>query len=96
MNLECVEDVKYGLSYFYIILFLGIIFGSLIMTKIADVAGRKPVFFFGLLIHIVAVSATFLITDAGWFLFFIFVIGIGTSARYLVGYVYVSELCPDN
>lgn len=81
------------MSLFQISLLIGILLGSIIFSKMADVSGRKVVFYMGVFMHIILVSTLFIVTEAKWFFGLIFLIGIEQVARFQIGYLYLSEFC---
>jgi MFS family permease len=74
-------------------LLAGILLGSLIFPRVADVSGRKVVFYLGVFMHAILIGVILIVKQAQWFLAILFLMGIEHTARYLIGYIYISEFC---
>lgn len=62
LHLEC--NTRYGnISLFQISFFIGVIFGCVLFGKASDIAGRKAIFYMGVLMHIVLVATMFIVTE---------------------------------
>jgi MFS family permease len=75
---------------------LGVMIGCLVFPRLADLKGRKPLFIFGLALHIF--SMVVLVLSSSVYISYIgtFLLGAATTARYFVGYAYTIELMPRN
>jgi len=72
--------------------FVGAFSGSLFLPRIADLIGRKPIFIFGLCLHICVIIALIFATNLS-FLYLLMVLGgLDEVCRYYVAYVYAVEL----
>ena len=47
----------------------------------------------GVFMHVMLVSTSFMTTEPSWFYSLVFLMGIEQPARFVVGYVYLSEFC---
>jgi MFS family permease len=81
------------MSLFSISFLAGILLGLTFLPRLADVAGRKTVYYLGLLIHVILVSTSFLVKDDSIFYGLVFLMGLEQVARFTIGYVYLSEFC---
>jgi len=76
--------------------FAGAFIGSLILPRLADLYGRRPIYLFGLCLYaLTAITYPFsksLELNFG----LIFLGGISESARYYVGFVYLQEMVPKH
>eukprot|EP00347_Sterkiella_histriomuscorum_P021446 403333947 len=89
-GLYCNADVQIGL--FGSIFLLGIVFGSVTLTRLGDIYGRKPVFLIGMILQIF-VTAAYLISDSLTFAYILtFLIGLACTGKQFVGYSYLIEM----
>ena len=72
----------------------GVVLGTLIFPRLADIYGRKKVFYIGLSIYLTIVGFLLTFTNLYLYYFFIFLMGLGLPARFMIGYVYLNELIP--
>ena len=93
LKLECAPD--YLISLFTYSFLFGMGIGSLIFPRLADLVGRRTTYFLGLIMHIILTGCLLVLKDPNWFYAIIFLMGIEQPARFLVGYIYLSELCPE-
>jgi MFS family permease len=90
--LYCVSDFKIGLigSFFYV----GSFTGSFILPRVADIIGRKPVYYFGLALYALT-SLVYPFSTSLYLNYFLILLGgISEAGRYYVGFVYMQELMP--
>ena len=91
-NLVCDAEMKIGLfgSFFL----LGICMGSITLTRLGDIYGRKPIFIFGILLVALASFILYFMTNiiTGYVLGFI--MGFGVTAKQYVGFSYLVEMHP--
>lgn len=83
------------MSLFQISFVSGIVLGMLFFPRMADISGRKSVFFLGVAMHLMLVATTFIVKEAHWFYALVFLMGIEQPARLIVGYIYLSEFCVE-
>lgn len=81
------------MSLFSISFLAGTLLGLTFLPRLADLAGRKTVYYLGILIHVILVSTSFLVKDDSIFYGLVFLMGLEQVARFTVGYVYLSEFC---
>lgn len=74
----------------------GIVLGSITVTRIGDIYGRRPGFIFGLIIQS-SVTLAFLFTTSHYYAYaFCFIIGFGVTGKQYVGWAYLLEMQPSN
>ena len=74
--------------------FIGCFTGSFILPRIADIKGRKPMFFLGLILYIICVIGLLFSKNKIMMYFFLIIGGISETGRYYVAYVYAIEIMP--
>ena len=92
LGLEC-TDFDSRSSLFNVSFASGIILGLILFPRLADGSGRKRVFYMGVFLHAIIVGTTFITDDVGLFYGLVFLMGVEQVARFLVGYLYLSEFC---
>ena len=75
---------------------LGMVIGTILFPRIADLVGRRMTYFLGLAMHIMLTATLLILKEPNWFYAIIFLMGIEQPARFLVGYIYLSEMCPED
>ena len=74
---------------------IGLVIGTLVFPRIGDLLGRKKTYLIGLAMHIMLTATLLILRDPNWFYAIIFLMGIEYPARFLVGYIYLSEMCSE-
>lgn len=69
--------------------------GMILFPTLADQAGRKTVFYLGVILHILLVATSFVTYDLGFFYALVFFMGLEQTARFMLGYIYLSEFCAE-
>lgn len=72
----------------------GCFLGSFIFSRLADIIGRRPVFMFGLCLHMSVVLGSLVCKSINLAYFLLFLGGLGEVCRYYVAYVYNIEMMP--
>ena len=83
------------MTLFSVSFLAGSLLGLIFFPRLADLAGRRTVYYLGVLIHVILVSTSFLVTNDSLFYGLVFFMGLEQVARYTVGYIYLSEFCCD-
>ena len=91
-NLECASN--WDISLIGSSFFVGCFFGSLFLSRLADIYGRKPLFILGLLLYLIVVIGVLISTNYYVLLVFMGLGGVSEVARYYVAYVYAIEILP--
>lgn len=73
----------------------GLMIGTILFPRIADLVGRRMTYFLGLAMHIMLTGTLLILKEPNWFYAIIFLMGIEQPARFLVGYIYLSEMCSE-
>jgi len=73
----------------------GIVVGCLTLTKLGDFYGRRPVYFFGLIMNFVIVLVIILSVWPWLTAIALFSLGLSVTARYYVGYTFTVEMNPE-
>jgi MFS family permease len=76
--------------------FAGAFIGSLILPRLADLYGRRPIYLFGLCLYALTAITYPLSRSLQINFALIFLGGISESARYYVGFVYLQEMVPKH
>jgi putative MFS transporter len=74
--------------------FAGAFIGSLVLPRLADIFGRRPIYMFGLALYALTALCYPFSMSLTFNYCLIFLGGISESARYYVGFVYLQELMP--
>eukprot|EP00347_Sterkiella_histriomuscorum_P014605 403360243 len=93
LNLEC--QSKNVVELFNISFLIGLVLGTIIFSRVGDLLGRKKTYFIGLLMHVLLSATLLILRDPNYFYAIIFLMGIEYPARFLVGYIYLSEMCSE-
>jgi len=72
-------------------IYIGAFSGSLVIPRLADLKGRKPLFMTGIGIYTFAIVCIVLTNSLDFIYFLLFLGGISEAGRYYVGYVYMVE-----
>lgn len=93
-DMECEDPILLGLigSCFL----LGIVIGSVTLTRIGDVFGRRQGFMIGLAVQSTATICVLLTSNYYTACFLCFVIGFGVTGKQYVGWNYLLEMQPKN
>jgi putative MFS transporter len=83
------------MTLFSISFIAGTLLGLCFFPRLADLAGRKTVYYLGVLLHVMLVATSFLVQNDSLFYGLVFFMGLEQVARFTVGYVYLSEFCCD-
>jgi MFS family permease len=95
MNFICPNRKVHAflISLFGTSMLLGFMIGSLTLTNLSDIYGRKPLLVLSLLISTIVTFPLIFYQDNFWLtIFFSFIFGISASSRYSVAYIYSVEL----
>ncbi|CDW81334.1 solute carrier family member 5 [Stylonychia lemnae] len=93
LNLECLSDTEVDLFHHCFI--IGLVIGTLVFPRVGDIAGRKKTYMIGLAIHILLSATMLILREPKLFYAIIFLMGIEQPARFLIGYIYLSEMCQE-
>ena len=74
----------------------GIVLGCLTITRMGDVWGRKPIYFFGLLIHIIVTCVIVFAKNVIVGYIMLGAMGYSLTMRYYIGYTYNVEMQPKS
>jgi MFS family permease len=66
----------------------------LIFPRLSDIYGRKKVFYIGLGVYLFVVIFLLIFSNLYFYYVLIALMGVGLPARFLVGYIYLSEMIP--
>ena len=94
LGLYCTPSYQLGL--FGSMFFAGAFIGSLILPRLADLYGRRPIYLFGLSLYTMTAIIYPLSRSLHLNFVLIFLGGISESARYYVGFVYIQEMVPKH
>ena len=72
-------------------IFLGWMVASLVLPRISDLYGRKPVFFTSMLMHVFVTVGLMLSQDTKVTTFLLFLCGVVAVARWTTGFVWMME-----
>ena len=75
--------------------YTGSFIGSFILPRLADIFGRRPIYYFGLGLYASTVIFYPLSTSLNFNYLLIVLGGISEAGRYYVGFVYMQELMPE-
>lgn len=75
---------------------MGIVIGSLTLTRLGDIHGRKPIFMLGLVMHLGFMAGMIINTNYILCYLLVFIFGLSLTARYYVGYAYNIEMQPKS
>lgn len=92
MDLTCASNSQIGLLGSS--LFIGVVLGCLILPRLADLYGRKPVFLFGLVMIMANTGGLAFCKNMYLAYFILFIGGIGTCGTCFVGFIYSVEIIP--
>ena len=70
----------------------GIIVGTLTLTRLGDILGRKPVYMLGVFMHVGFTMAILMSYNAYLDYALVFIFGLSSTARYYVGFSYLLEI----
>ena len=85
---------KWQLGLIGALFLVGIVIGSVSLTKLADHYGRKPIYFAGLLTNFMIVAIMMFTTSLVLSYVLIFCLGLGVTMRFYVGYTFNIEMAP--
>ncbi|XP_033112732.1 organic cation transporter protein-like [Anneissia japonica] len=88
-NLVCGDSSKVALSWS--IYFVGVMVGAFLFGNLADIFGRKPTFFAGILLQLVSELIVAFSPSYWVFVFFRLLVGLADMGIYLVGFVLITE-----
>ena len=71
---------------------LGIVIGSLTLTRLGDIHGRKPIYILGLVMHLGFMAGIIFSRNYVLDYILVFIFGLSLTARYYVGYCYNIEM----
>lgn len=91
-DLFCISKVNLG--FMGTILFIGLFLSSLIFPRLGDIHGRKPIFIKYFFIHVIGVLLITIAYNIYWIYIGLFLVGLGSSIRIAIGYVFVFEFFP--
>ena len=91
-DLLCADSIKIGL--FGSVFILGNVLGSISLSRMGDLYGRKPVLIAGLLIYTSTVTLTILVSTYYIACVFSFGIGFSLTAKQYIGFSYLLEMHP--
>ena len=93
MDLYCAEENNLKISLFGSSLMVGLMVGSVFLTNLSDVYGRKPILLFALGLNTIMTIPLILFQNNYWItIFTTFLFGITAACRYSVSYMYSVEL----
>lgn len=75
---------------------MGVVIGSLTLTRLGDVHGRRPIFMLGLVMHLGFMAGILIVTNYVLCYVLVFIFGLSLTARYYVGYAYNVEMQPKS
>ena len=75
---------------------MGVVIGSLTLTRLGDVHGRRPIFMLGLVMHLGFMAGIMVVTNYILCYVLVFIFGLSLTARYYVGYAYNVEMQPKS
>jgi len=75
---------------------MGVVIGSLTLTRLGDVHGRRPIFMLGLVMHLGFMAGIMIVTNYILCYVLVFTFGLSLTARYYVGYAYNVEMQPKS
>ena len=75
---------------------MGVVIGSLTLTRLGDVHGRRPIFMLGLVMHLGFMAGILVVTNYILCYVLVFIFGLSLTARYYVGYAYNVEMQPKS
>jgi MFS family permease len=75
---------------------MGVVIGSLTLTRLGDVHGRRPIFMLGLVMHLGFMAGIMVVTNYVLCYVLVFIFGLSLTARYYVGYAYNVEMQPKS
>jgi MFS family permease len=75
---------------------VGIVIGSLTLTRLGDVHGRHPIFMLGLVMHLGFMAGILVVTNYILCYVLVFIFGLSMTTRYYVGYTYNLEMQPKS
>ena len=71
---------------------VGIVVGSLTLTRLGDIYGRKPTYMGGLWMHLTFTISLLLVTNTYLLFGLMFYFGASATAKYYVGFNYLNEI----
>ena len=92
IQLEVFCDSEVQIGFIGAAYLVGMVLGSVTVTRIADLIGRKPVFMTGLVIGNILQAFLIFNTNYNVACIIIFLIGFSLAAKYYVGYTYLVEM----
>jgi MFS family permease len=93
MDLYCADENNLKISLFGSSLMVGLMVGSVFLTNLSDVYGRKPILLFALGLNTIMTIPLILFQNNYWItIFTTFLFGITAACRYSVSYMYSVEL----
>ena len=92
MDLFCTSSFEIGL--FGSLYFVGFMFGSLTLLRLADMYGRRPIYYIGIVLHLVSVTFTIFIDSLVSRYLFMTLLGVATAVTVCGTFVLLLELIP--
>ena len=75
---------------------IGVVIGSLTITRLGDIYGRKPIFILGIFLHVGFCIAILFCKTYQIDYFLVFIFGLSMTSRYYCGYAYNIEMQPKS
>ena len=95
LGLHCESNIR--MSLISSIFLTGIVIGSFILPRAADIYGRKPIFLTGSLLFVIVQLCILGLADSLEQIYVLmFISGIAVTGKYHVGYVYCVEMMPKH
>ncbi|CDW78040.1 solute carrier family member 5 [Stylonychia lemnae] len=91
-DLYCDSQFKIGL--FGSLFLAGIVLGSVTLTRLGDIYGRKPIFLIGMAIQILTTVGVLMNSNIMVAYALFFIIGFGVTGKQFVGFSYLVEMQP--
>ena len=94
MELFCTSSFEIGL--FGSLYFVGFMLGSLTLLRLADIFGRRPIYFLGIVLHLASLTLAIFIESLLSRYLCIAALGVATAITVNCTFVYMLELVPAN
>ena len=95
LGLICKGDDT-AVDFLWVCLLAGFSVGMVVFPIISDKLGRKKTFLIGLILHAMLGGTILILKEVTWFYSVVFLMGMEHPARFIVGYIYISELCTSS